>query len=194
MKKILFLGLGLAVLALAGCQGSKPQPKPPVVVTPPPPPVQPPYQPPPTPPTLPPPEAPINWMASVQPLVNKMVSASAAETDSGILLLNQVKNNTSGSISTVDATDALKEAMQSNSHFELVPESKLNEARQALGLQGDDSLISRAKAVSLARYLGAKYVVYTSASGNPSLPEIMIQLLQTSTGEIIWSGQGNTQR
>ncbi|AKJ42030.1 hypothetical protein SOASR032_05080 [Pragia fontium] len=193
MKKVLFLGLGLAVLVLSGCQvtNNKQPTKPPVTVTPPPPP---PYQPPPTPPTLPPAEQAINWMASVEPLVSKMVSSSAEATDNGILLLDQVKNNTSGRVETAAATKALKESLISTRHFELVPDSKLDEGRQALGLQGDDSLISRSKAISLARYLGAKYIIYASANGNPGMPEIMLQLIQASTGEIIWSGKGNVQR
>lgn len=193
MKKILLLGVGLAILALTGCEttNKKTPTKPPVTVTPQQPP---PYQPPPTPPTLPPAEKPINWMASVEPLVSKMVNSSAQATDSGILLLDQVKNNTSGQVATAEATKALKESLQSTQQFELVPESKLNEGRQALGLQGDDSLISRAKAVSLARYLGAKYIVYATANGNPGMPEIMLQLIQASTGEIIWTGKGEAQR
>ena len=75
-----------------------------------------------------------------------------------------------------------------------MPDSKLIEGRQALGLQGDDSLISRSKAIGLARYLGAKYIIYASANGNPGMPEIMIQLLQAQTGEILWTGTGNVQR
>ncbi|GKX57886.1 penicillin-binding protein activator LpoB [Leminorella grimontii] len=191
MKKTHWFFLGAAMLALAGCQVNQPQNKAPVVVVPP---APPPYEPPPTPPTLPPPETAINWAASVEPLVAKMVSTPGIESEKGILLLEQMKNNTSGRLAASVATDALKDSLQSTARFDLVPDDKLQAARQALGIQGDDSLISRSKAMSLARYLGAKYIVYASASGSPNAPEITIQLMQTSTGEIIWSGQGNAQR
>ncbi|MDR0806214.1 MAG: penicillin-binding protein activator LpoB [Enterobacteriaceae bacterium] len=191
MKKVLLLGISLAVLMLTGCPHTNTQPTKPPVVTPP---TPAPYEPPPTPPDLAPPEQPINWAASVEPLVVKMITASAETTDNSVLLLDKVKNNTTGEVATADATKALKESLLATHHFELVDDSKLNEGRQALGLQGDDSLISRAKAISLARYLGAKYIVYASANGNSGMPEIMLQLIQASSGEIIWTGKGETQR
>ncbi len=189
MKKLLFVVL--ASMLLAGCPGTAPKPqKPPVTVNPPPIDVVP------IPPIQPPPQQapdPINWMASIEPLVAKMVSSSP-DANNGIILLDQVKNNTSGRVETADATSALKETLLSTNRFSLVPDSKLIEGRQALGLQGDDSLISRSKAIGLARYLGAKYIIYASANGNPGMPEIMIQLLQAQTGEILWTGTGNVQR
>ncbi|SQI40400.1 Lipoprotein activator of PBP from the outer membrane B [Leminorella richardii] len=191
MKKTHWLFLVAAMLALTGCQVNQPKNKAPVVVVPP---APPPYEPPPVPPTLPEPEKAINWVASVEPLVAKMVGTPSIESEKGILLLEQIKNNTSGRLASAAATEALKDSLASTQKFELVPDDRLQEARQALGIQGDDSLISRSKAMSLARYLGAKYIVYASANGSPSAPEITIQLMQTATGEIIWSGQGETQR
>lgn len=190
MKKLLFVVLAAAILAGCPSTGPKTQ-KPPVAINTPPPPVDvvpiPPVQ-------QSPQQAPepLNWMASIEPLVSKMLNSSP-DTNNGVVLLEQVKNNTSGKVETADATSALKETLASTNRFSLVPDSKLLEGRQALGLEDDDSLISRSKAIGLARYLGAKYIVYASANGNPSMPEIIIQLMQAQTGEILWSGKGNVQ-
>ncbi|CAK8739011.1 Penicillin-binding protein activator LpoB [Sodalis praecaptivus] len=49
---------------------------------------------------------------------------------------------------------------QGGGKFQVVGADKLNAARQTLGLSADDSLESRSKAVGLARYLNAQYVLY----------------------------------
>ncbi|WP_159564367.1 penicillin-binding protein activator LpoB [Budvicia diplopodorum] len=191
MKKLLLVALAAALLA--GCPGTGPkQQKPPVSVNP----DRPPVDVVPTPPVQPPPQLPpepLNWMASIKPLVSNMLSSSP-DANNGVILLDQVKNNTSGKVDTADATAVLKETLLATKRFSLVSDSKLLEGREAMELKGDDSLISRSKAIGLARYLGAKYIIYASANGSPGMPEIVIQLLQAQTGEILWSGKGNVQR
>lgn len=191
MKKLFFVAL--ATVLLVGCLATGPKThKPPITVNPQPPPIDLVL----TPPNQPPPKQelePLNWMASIEPLVYNMLNSSL-DANNGVVLLDQVKNNTSGKVQTDDAASALKETLLATNRFSVVSDSKLTEGRQAMGLQDDDSLISRSKAIGLARYLGAKYIIYASANGNPSMPEIIIQLMQAQTGEILWSGKGNVQR
>ncbi|WP_114195560.1 penicillin-binding protein activator LpoB [Edaphovirga cremea] len=193
MKKYLFVAL--AALVLTGCPQRPPeQPEAPVTVIPTPPvpekPVPEPGETVPQPPKM---QKPIDWDASVNPLVAQMLKADGV-TPGSVLLLDSVKNNTNGSLQTAQATSALHNALASNSTFTVVPDSQLVTAKQTLGLSADDSLGSRSKAIGLARYVNAQYVLYSDARGDAKSPTLEMQLMQVQTGEIIWSGDGAIQR
>lgn len=74
-----------------------------------------------------------------------------------------------------------------------MPPGQLATAKQALGLSAEDSLGSRSKAVGLARYVGAQYVLYSNVEGDIKSPTLQMQLMLVQTGEIIWSGNGAVQ-
>ncbi|WP_380181765.1 penicillin-binding protein activator LpoB [Kalamiella sp. sgz302252] len=134
----------------------------------------------------------INWDASVTPLVAQMLKADGV-TPGSVLLIDGVKNSTNGSLQRAKATAALQSALQNNTQFKLVAPEQLATAKQTLGLSAEDSLGSRSKAVGLARYVGAQYVLYTNAQGDIKSPELQMQLMLVQTGEIIWSGSGVVQ-
>ncbi len=135
----------------------------------------------------------INWDASVKPLVEQMLKADGV-TPGGVLLVDGVKNSTNGSLQTSKATAALYSALANNSQFTLVTPQQLAVAKQTLGLSAEDSLGSRSKAVGLARYVGAQYVLYSNASGDVKSPSLQMQLMLVQTGEIIWSGNGDVKQ
>jgi uncharacterized protein (TIGR02722 family) len=188
-------GVMLLALILSGCVVQQQQQPAPVE------PVQPvPEQPQPVPTQPPPPETvpqppkmqSINWDASVTPLVAQMLKADGI-TPGSVLLIDGVKNSTNGSLQRAKATASLQSALQSNTQFKLVTPEQLATAKQTLGLSAEDSLSSRSKAVGLARYVGAQYVLYTNAKGDVKSPELQMQLMLVQTGEIIWSGNGVVQ-
>ncbi|WP_407704542.1 penicillin-binding protein activator LpoB [Winslowiella arboricola] len=186
-------GVMLLALILSGCvreqQPQQPAPVEPAQPTQPVPPPQPqPGVPVPQPPKL----VSINWDASVQPLVAKMLQADGV-TQGSVLLVDRIKNSTNGNLQTAKATAALQNALANNGKFTLVTNQQLNVAKQTLGLSPEDSLTSRSKAIGLARYVGAQYVVYTNAQGDVKSPELQMQLMLVQTGEIIWSGNGDVQ-
>ncbi|WP_040462486.1 penicillin-binding protein activator LpoB [Winslowiella toletana] len=183
----------LLALILSGCVREQQQPQQPAPVEP----AQPAQPAPPTPqPGVPVPQPPklvsIDWDASVQPLVAKMLQADGV-TQGSVLLVDRIKNSTNGNLQTAKATAALQNALANNGKFTLVTSQQLNVARQTLGLSPEDSLTSRSKAIGLARYVGAQYVVYTNAQGDVKAPELQMQLMLVQTGEIIWSGNGDVQ-
>ena len=191
MKKYLVLMLGAMVLT--GCMTRPPeqqppaqiepvQPQQPEVVTPPP------GQPVPTPPKI----QTLNWEGSVAPLVAQMLKASDA-TPGSILLVDSVKNNTNGSLPVAKATTAIYDALSNGKAFTLVPREQVAVAKQTLGLSADDSLGSRSKAIGLARYVSAQYVLYSDVSGDVKTPQLDMQLMLVQTGEIVWSGNGAIQ-
>lgn len=193
MKK--FLWVALAALVLTGCPSRPPEPTAPVTVEPQP--QQPEPQPEPLPPiTEPVPQPPkiqqLDWLGSVQPMVNQMLQADGV-TAGSVLLLDSVKNNTNGSLSIGNATSALHQALASNKTFAVVPEAQLASAKQTLGLSAEDSLGSRSKAIGLARIVNAQYVLYSAVSGDVKSPAMEMQLMLVQTGEIVWSGNGDVK-
>ncbi|MGK2889157.1 MAG: penicillin-binding protein activator LpoB [Candidatus Malihini olakiniferum] len=186
MKKYLVLMLGAMVLT--GCMTRPPeqqppaQPQQPEVVMPPP------GQPVPTPPKI----QILNWEGSVAPLVAQMLQASDAAPGS-ILLVNSVKNNTNGSLPVAKATMAIYDVLSNGKAFTLVPREQVAVAKQTLGLSADDSLGSRSKAIGLARYVSAQYVLYSDVSGDVKTPQLDMQLMLVQTGEIVWLGNGVVQ-
>ncbi|WP_435529733.1 penicillin-binding protein activator LpoB [Paramixta manurensis] len=185
----------LLALILSGCITHQQQESTPAPVEPAQPsePVQPPPQPQPGENVPPPPKMKtLNWDASVQPLVAQMLKADGV-TPGSVLLVDRIKNSTNGSLQTAKATASLQNALANNATFTLVTPQQLNQAKQTLGLSPEDSLTSRSKAVGLARYVGAQYVLYSSAEGDVKSPELQMQLMLVQTGEIIWSGHGDVQ-
>ncbi|WP_130834725.1 penicillin-binding protein activator LpoB [[Erwinia] mediterraneensis] len=199
IRSVKFSAALCLALMLAGCVTQQ-QPPAPVEPTQPVPPSEP------TPPSVPQPPAPqpgesvpqppklktINWDLSVQPLVAQMLQ-SATVTPGSILLVDRVKNSTNGNLQSEKATAAIQSALNNNGKFTLVTDDQLTQAKQTLGLPPDDSLSSRSKAVGLARYLNAQYVLYSNAQGDVKSPELQMQLMLVQSGEIIWSGNGDTQ-
>ncbi len=131
----------------------------------------------------------INWPASVSPLVAQMLKADDV-TAGRVLLVDNVKNSTNGSLQIAKATAALQSSLVNNAQFTLVTSQQLAVAKQTLGLSAEDSLVSRSKAIGLARYVGAQYVLYSNAEGDVKSPTLQMQLMLVQTGEIIWSGSG----
>lgn len=186
-------GVLMLALILSGCINQQPQT--PAPVEPVPPPVVVPEQPKPEPEpgqNVPPPPKlqTLNWSATVSPLVAQMLKADGISAGN-VLLVDNVKNSTNGSLQSAKATDALQNSLANNGRFTLVTPQQLKDARQTLGLSVDDSLVSRSKAIGLARYVGAQYVLYSNAEGDIKSPSLQMQLMLVQTGEIIWSGSGD---
>lgn len=194
-KLIKLSGVVLLALILAGCVNEQQQPQKPAPVEPvqPTQPVQPPVEPPPAETVPQPPKfQSINWDASVSPLIAQMLKADGV-TAGSVLLVDGVKNSTNGSLQISKATAALHTALDNNTQFTLVTPQQLATAKQTLGLSAEDSLGSRSKAVGLARYVGAQYVLYSNVQGDVKTPSLQMQLMLVQTGEIIWSGNGVVQ-
>ncbi|NIG62951.1 MAG: penicillin-binding protein activator LpoB [Serratia symbiotica] len=134
----------------------------------------------------------LDWLRSLQPLVNQMLEAKGV-TAGSILLVDTIKNNTNGVLQTSKATSALYTALMSNSTFSVLPEARLTSARQGLGLSSEDSFSSRSKAIGLARIVNAKYLLYSVFSGDAKSPTLDMQLMLVQTGEIIWSGNDTVE-
>ncbi|MCR3755319.1 MAG: outer membrane lipoprotein - activator of MrcB activity [Sodalis sp. Psp] len=135
----------------------------------------------------------VDWQASLSPLVQQVVTMGNIN-DGSVLLVNTMKNSTNGSLQVGKATETLTRLItDAGSKFQVIGIDTLNSARQILGLSADDSLELRSKAVGLARYLNAQYMLYSTASGDAEHPDLDLQLMLVQTGEIIWFGKGIAQ-
>lgn len=200
MKKY-FLIVAMAALILGGCtlpnqqQSQQPeQPEQPQQPGQPQPPVNPPVPEQPPVPSVPQPPkfANIDWTATVQPMLAKMLKANGVQSGS-VLLVDSVKNSTNGSLQIAKATDALRTALANNTTFQVVPAEQLASAKQSLGLSPDDSLASVSKAIGLANIVKAQYVLYSTVSGDVKAPTMSMRLITAPSGEIVWSGRGAVQ-
>ncbi|MEN4905714.1 penicillin-binding protein activator LpoB [Rahnella bonaserana] len=199
MKKY-FLIVAMAALILGGCtlpnqQQTQPQqpeqpqqPQQPLPPVNPPVPEQPQVQPVPQPPKF----ANIDWTATVQPMLAKMLKSDGVQSGS-VLLVDSVKNSTNGSLQMAKATDALRNALANNTTFQVVPADQVSSAKQSLGLSPDDSLASVSKAIGLANIVKAQYVLYSTVSGDVKAPTMSMRLINAPSGEIVWSGRGAVQ-
>ncbi|WP_158366901.1 penicillin-binding protein activator LpoB [Candidatus Williamhamiltonella defendens] len=127
-----------------------------------------------------------NWSASMNPLIENMSQTKDLPNGSA-LLVDSVKNNTNGLLQIEKATESLQDILSSNNTFFLISANQLAKAKTALGISKHDNLGSRSKAIALARYLKAEYVLYTDVSDDIQSPVINMELMLVKTGEIIWS-------
>lgn len=178
-----------SVWLLAGCPSTAPVTPPvPVGSVTPPPDTTPPPLPPDTVP-VPPKMKKIEWEQSITPLVNQMVHSDGVN-QSSTLLVNKVGNKTNSSLQTSVATGALMNTIGKTGVLNVIPAGTVSSAMSVLGMGDNDTLTLRSKAIGLARYLNADYVLYSVVTGTREARQMEMQLMSVSSGEIIWSGKG----
>lgn len=178
-----------SVWLLAGCPSMAPvaPPAPVDTVTPPPADTTPP------PPSdtvpVPPKMKKIEWEQGITPLVNQMVHSDGVNQGS-TLLVNKVGNKTNSSLQTNVATGVLMKTIGKTGVLNVIPAGAVSSAMSVLGMGDNDTLTLRSKAIGLARYLNADYVLYSVVTGTRDARQMEMQLMSVSSGEIIWSGKG----
>ncbi|WMY97051.1 MAG: penicillin-binding protein activator LpoB [Arsenophonus sp.] len=134
----------------------------------------------------------INWLKIIMPLTNELEKVAKIKFGK-VLLINPIKNNTDLSIPSLQITNIIVNLIDHQNIFKLIPEYILINARKILGLSEEDNLITRSKAIGLARYLQADYVLYSVISGNQNNKNFEIQIMDVHTGEIFWSGSNRIE-
>ncbi|MGP1939526.1 MAG: penicillin-binding protein activator LpoB [Arsenophonus sp. ET-DL9-MAG3] len=130
----------------------------------------------------------INWSTLIIPLINKLIETQDVKLGK-ILLIESISNNTNMTIQSMQVTNAIINVINNQNVFKLVSQDIAINARKALNLSQKDSLITRSKAIGLGRYIQTDYVLYSIISGDQQRSEIEMQLMETQTGEILWSGK-----
>lgn len=132
----------------------------------------------------------INWRKNLLPLIHQILILDNIQ-NGALILINFFKNNTNGVIQTQEATVVLINLFKQIDKFKIIGVQQFNTARQKLKLSVNDNFESCSKAIGLAKYLNAQYVVYGIVTGNINKPAIELQILSVKTGEIIWFGTNN---
>ncbi|WMY95556.1 MAG: penicillin-binding protein activator LpoB [Arsenophonus sp.] len=134
----------------------------------------------------------INWLQIIMPLTNELKKVADIQFGK-VLLINPIKNNTDLQIPLLQVSNIIVNLINDHNTFKLIPEYILINARKILGLSEEDSLITRSKAIGLARYLQADYVLYSVISGNQKNKKFEMQIMNAHTGEIFWSGSNHIE-
>ncbi len=130
----------------------------------------------------------VDWTASLEQVVQKMVAASGS-SEVNYVLIDDITNRSKNHVDTNALTQQYKSLLDSTYRFSTVDEATLSDAKRALGIEQGDSLSSRAKSVGLSRYLKIPYVLYTSIIEKGGQSELNVQMLQVNSGEVIWSAK-----
>lgn len=133
----------------------------------------------------------VNWQPAIEKLIGSLLATEKSESEGNVLLVGQVKNETNRQISTQTVESVLLDHLMMSDRFTLISADALHHAKQILGIAVDDNLVTRSKLVGLARYVKADYILSTVLSGTTDNPRITMQLMLTSTGELLWSKSQN---
>lgn len=131
----------------------------------------------------------LDWSSELLPFVADLVQSTEIEGDN-TLLIGDINNKTGQYLATNKVSDSLYSLLSEQTRFQVVDAVQVNQAKQTLNMVADDLLVKRSKMIGLARQLKTTYLLFTTINKEPisqdSAAEINMELLSTTTGEIIW--------
>lgn len=140
---------------------------------------------------MPPKEIETDWKIILTPLTEALLSNNSINPGTA-LLISDVQNKTNQYVPSSQLDDAIKSLLNNQTIFNIVDEEVVNFAKENLGIPLEDSNISRSKTLALARQINANMVLFTTINQIPVQPNtpanVSMELLLTSTGEIVWKG------
>lgn len=134
----------------------------------------------------------INWPASFQLLNKQLIQSVDLPSSSVKVLVDDIKNDTKVNVDVRWLSQILSQQLNASSRFSVIDTNSVSQARKVLELDRQDSLKTRNKSMAVARHLKAPYILFTSITGDNKSPEITMQLMQMSTGELFWSQTDKT--
>lgn len=134
----------------------------------------------------------INWPASILSLNKQLIQSADLPSSSVKVLVDDIKNDTKVKVDVRWLLQILSQQLNSSSRFSVIDSNSVSQTRKVLELDRQDSLKTRNKSMAVARHLKAPYILFTSITGNNEQPDITMQLMQMSTGELLWSQTDKT--
>lgn len=127
----------------------------------------------------------INWKIILLEMLQSVFFFDEIVPNS-VLLVNMIKNNTTGVFQVTKITSTLIDLVENNSkEYYVVSMKKLYDVYRKLDISSEEILNSYAYAIEIAHNLKADYIIYGIISGNFETPKIELQLILSKTGEII---------
>lgn len=136
-------------------------------------------------------------------MTTKMLSSPAvASITSGrkhpIVVVNNIKNNTSGHVDTASLTDTIKSKISRSGKFKFAEKSRVDAVRQQMNFQDDDRFVNQSTAIQFANMVGAQYMLYGNLTNtskrqngqNVPFYKMTMRLMNTKSGAIEWADTG----
>lgn len=127
-----------------------------------------------------------NW----QQLTDQVISQVLAEgnisfTNQEVLFVNNVSNQAISTMPVFVIDQLLNQRAAAITNAKVADQQAVLAAKQQLGIAANDTLLTRSKAIAIARQLNARYTLYPIVTGSEEAPVLTVQLINASTAEII---------
>lgn len=130
---------------------------------------------------------PFNWLNIISPLVNELIQFSRIKKNDYVLI-DSVENKTNINVNSKKIVSLLVNIFKEKEMFNLISEQNIENARSLLGFSEKDELVTKNKSIGLGRFLKSDYLIYLIILNKEFKKEIEMQLIETISGEILWSG------
>lgn len=104
----------------------------------------------------------------------------------GVVLVTVFKNNTNGMLPTIKITNILIHLIEERAYkYSVINLDELYRIYRKLEISLEENVCSYEFSIKIANYLKADYIIYGIAYGDSKVPHIQLQLILSSTGEIL---------
>lgn len=131
-----------------------------------------------------------DWRSILSPFIIKILQSSSIPEGNRVLLISDIQNRTGDFVANNQIDEALHQLMSKQQIFSVANKQSINQAKQAIGIASDDTLVSRGKMIGLAKSMNAQYVLFTTLyqlpnDDNGTDANLSMELLYTQNGEIL---------
>ena len=131
-----------------------------------------------------------DWRSILSPFITKILQSSSIPEGNRVLLISDIQNRTGDFVANNQIDEALHQLMSKQQIFSVANKQSINQAKQAIGIASDDTLVSRGKMIGLAKSMNAQYVLFTTLyqlpnDDNGTDANLSMELLYTQNGEIL---------
>ncbi|CAD83463.1 collagen-binding surface adhesin Spad (antigen I/II family) [Candidatus Blochmanniella floridana] len=126
-----------------------------------------------------------NWRIILSNMLQKVVFFDDFIYDE-VVLINIFQNNTNGILPIIKITNILISLIEERFHkYTVISLDKLYQIYRELEVSVEDHEHAYEFAMKIANYLQADYIIYGVVEGDFKIPHIKLQLILSSTGEIL---------
>jgi uncharacterized protein (TIGR02722 family) len=134
-------------------------------------------------------------------MVNQMLASPVivqlTQTQSPVMYVSGLTNNTSEFIDTQAITDTISTQLIQSGKFQFVDMNKVNAIKKQLNYQNNSGMVNSATAAKIGQQVGAQYMFYgdissitaVNSSQQSQYYQITMRLMNIQTGIITWQGQ-----
>lgn len=133
----------------------------------------------------------VDWVNITKYLIIKIIKTNIINKKN-IILIDQIKNTTNNNISTKNINFVIQDILKKNK-FKLVDLNEINITNNKIKFfKNDDHLNFVGKSIIIARYINAKYILYTEIREHVKNYKMIMKLVLVKTGEILCTSSTDT--